>query len=169
MHNPYTIYCDYDSVLVDFYRGTHDILGGAWDDPRWKGPERRAERGRIINSHPNFWSTLPPERDYDQLWSFIKNFSPHILTAYPDWDKEGAQKGKWEWNQKHTKVPHDRFHCVERENKRYYAKDGVAKPNVLIDDFPQNILEWTRAGGIGILHTSAADTIQKLKKLGFST
>jgi hypothetical protein len=26
--------------------------------------------------------------------------------------------------------------------------------------------EWRAAGGIGILHTSAADTIQQLKKLG---
>ena len=39
------------------------------------------------------------------------------------------------------------------------------KKNVLIDDRPKNIEAWEAAGGIGILHTSAADTIDQLKKL----
>ena len=39
------------------------------------------------------------------------------------------------------------------------------KKNVLIDDRPKNIEAWENAGGIGILHTSAADTIEQLKKL----
>jgi hypothetical protein len=30
----------------------------------------------------------------------------------------------------------------------------------------QTIDEWNAKGGIGILHTSAADTIKQLKKLG---
>jgi len=36
----------------------------------------------------------------------------------------------------------------------------------LIDDRKSNIEQWISQGGIGILHTSAADTIQQLKKLG---
>jgi hypothetical protein len=30
----------------------------------------------------------------------------------------------------------------------------------------QTINEWNNAGGVGIFHTSAADTISQLKKLG---
>ena len=60
-----------------------------------------------------------------------------------------------------------------RESKRYFAKDHdgshFGRPNVLIDDFPQNIKEWDAAGGIGILHTSAAESIKRLKELGFKT
>ena len=37
--------------------------------------------------------------------------------------------------------------------------------NVLIDDRPKNIEAWENAGGIGILHTSAKETINKLKEL----
>ena len=37
--------------------------------------------------------------------------------------------------------------------------------NVLIDDEPKNIEAWEDAGGIGILHTSAKETINKLKEL----
>ena len=48
-----------------------------------------------------------------------------------------------------------------------YLKKNYAAPNhILIDDKKSNIDEWRAAGGIGILHTSAADTIQQLKKLG---
>ena len=45
--------------------------------------------------------------------------------------------------------------------KAAYAMDG----NVLIDDRPKNIEAWEDAGGIGILHTSAKETINKLKEL----
>ena len=36
----------------------------------------------------------------------------------------------------------------------------------LIDDMERNIQQWKDKGGIGILHTSAADTIKQLKELG---
>ena len=47
-----------------------------------------------------------------------------------------------------------------------YAKQNYAAPNhILIDDRKSNIDQWISQGGIGILHTSAADTIQQLKKI----
>jgi hypothetical protein len=46
--------------------------------------------------------------------------------------------------------------------------DGRDKrPNVLIDDHKGNIRDWESAGGIGIVHTDAASTINDLKKIGF--
>ena len=38
---------------------------------------------------------------------------------------------------------------------------------VLIDDHLGNIKEFRSKGGIGIHHTSASDTINQLKDLGF--
>ena len=38
--------------------------------------------------------------------------------------------------------------------------------SILIDDMQKNIDQWKAAGGIGILHTNAKDTIKKLKDLG---
>ena len=41
----------------------------------------------------------------------------------------------------------------------------AAKGNVLIDDRGKNIDAWVKAGGIGIKHKTARDTITELKLL----
>jgi hypothetical protein len=48
----------------------------------------------------------------------------------------------------------------------YRDKFGINAFSILIDDRADTIREWDSQGGIGILHTSAANTIQQLKKLG---
>jgi hypothetical protein len=49
-----------------------------------------------------------------------------------------------------------------RNQKQLFA----APDKILIDDMEQTINEWNKGGGIGILHTSADNTIKELKKLG---
>jgi hypothetical protein len=48
--------------------------------------------------------------------------------------------------------PHEKFHAVDRPQKRQYAKQADGTPNLLIDDFDKNIAEWESAGGIGLLY-----------------
>ena len=43
---------------------------------------------------------------------------------------------------------------------------GFPMKAVLIDDLQKNIDEWTAAGGTGILHVSAEQTLKELKDLG---
>jgi hypothetical protein len=42
-----------------------------------------------------------------------------------------------------------------------YAFEG----SILVDDRQKNIDSWVENGGIGIVHTSAENTINELKKL----
>jgi len=49
------------------------------------------------------------------------------------------------------------------KDKQNYLKDH----DILIDDREQNIQRWVEAGGIGILHTSAENTIRQLQKYGY--
>ena len=69
---------------------------------------------------------------------------------------------------KHFRVSEDKVYAVKRINKSNFAKDGRDKrPNLLIDDHAQNIQAFKKAGGLGIVHTSARNTIKELKKLGY--
>jgi hypothetical protein len=45
------------------------------------------------------------------------------------------------------------------------GRDG--RPNILIDDHLGNIQEFIKAGGIGVHHKSASNTIKQLKEIGY--
>jgi hypothetical protein len=168
------IYCDMDGVLVDFERGASQLLGKDWNS--FKGEVSQAERDKITFESEDFWENLPPMPDFQQLWDFISPNNPNILTAYP-YRHTGkvaeslCKDGKWKWNLKYTFTPRDKFHVVLRSDKQLYAT-GICThnrviPNVLIDDREENIKEWDKNRGIGILHKNAEDTIQQLKQLGY--
>ena len=59
-------------------------------------------------------------------------------------------------------MPGTNLILAPRANKQDYAKKNA----ILIDDLQPTIDEWNAKGGIGILHTSAASTIDQLKALG---
>lgn len=170
------IFCDYDGVLVNFMDGCKRVLGRDWDS--YKTPEDKVHRTAATFESLSFWENLPPMPDFYNLWNHISKYKPSILTAYPhriDPNHDGkiqeiARHGKWVWNTIHTHVPRERFHCVAREHKQLFAtreENGHIISNVLIDDHEQNIREWERNRGIGILHVNAATTLGHLHRLGF--
>lgn len=159
-----TIYSDMDGVLADFDRAARVALGHSHHATDIDNSEYEK-----IGKLKNFWENIPPMRDFDIYWNFIKKYNPHILTAYPStWDDPHAVHGKKLWNRKYLRVPEGRMHIVSRKSKKIYAIDKeTGKPNLLIDDYEKNINEWTAAGGIAIHHTNAFSTIIQLKNLGF--
>lgn len=174
-----TIFCDYDGVLVDFLGGVKEFTGKHWHDA--KNADERFERDTaVFESGVHFWASLKPMSDFYLLWNYIKPFDPNILTAVPhgrDGNKPSeksvkfAREGKWIWNTLHTKVPLDRFHTVFREHKQNYATKevyGHIVSNILIDDHPDNVREWSQNRGYGILHKTAVETIAQLKNLGIN-
>ena len=62
----------------------------------------------------------------------------------------------------------NRIYAVLRKHKANFAKDGRdGRPNLLIDDHPKNIAQFKSAGGIGVIHKSASQTIKDLKEIGY--
>jgi hypothetical protein len=153
----YKLYCDMDGVIVDFEHGYNRLTGR--DAPGFSSPYDKNEFwDAITKAGAEFWADLEWMPDGQQLWDYIKQFNPKLLTA-PSMDPS-SKEGKLQWIEKNIPGTKAIF-------KQAKYKQELASPNaILIDDRKDNIERWIEAGGIGIRHTSASSTIKKLKQLG---
>ena len=151
----YKIYCDMDGVLVDFEGGYEKLTGIDLKGEFKKGDDFWDP---IKVAGVGFWAGLKWMPDGQKLWDYIKPLKPEILSAPSR--EESSRIGKAVWV-KH-KLPGTKL--ILRYAKQ---KQQLATPeSILIDDRQINIDQWEAAGGIGILHTSADNTISQLKELG---
>ena len=153
----YKLYCDMDGVLVDFELGYNELTGketpgvnSTYDkDNFWSA---------ITKAGAKFWADLKWMPDGQQLWDYIKQYNPKLLTAPSR--EQSSEIGKKEWVDKN--IPGTPIIFKQAKDKK-----DLAEPNaILIDDRKDNIQQWIDAGGIGIRHTSTASTIKQLQKLG---
>ena len=150
----YQIYCDLDGVLADFELGYEKLTGMDLKGEFFSGEDFWKP---ISKAGVGFWVGLQWMPDGQRLWDYIKPFDPIILSA-PSRDKS-SRLGKALWVR--NKIPGTKL--LLRYAK---LKQQLATPtSILIDDRADNINQWEAAGGIGILHTSASNTIEQLKKL----
>jgi hypothetical protein len=105
-----------------------------------------------------FWVGMPWMSDGKTYWDYIKEHNPTLLSS-PSMSSE-SRLGKRLWVK--NNLPGTKLILAQAKDKQNYA----CKDCILIDDRPSNIDQWRSKGGIGILHTSASDTIQQLKELG---
>ena len=154
----YIIYSDMDGVLTDFdshfYKSTNGIFPSAYEakygtDEFWR---------HIDNIGIKFWTEMPWMSDGKIYWDYIKKYNPKLLSA-PSHDKS-SKIGKHVWVKNH--LPGTKLILSPASQKQRYASPNI----ILIDDKEENIKQWRKARGIGILHTSAENTIEELKKLG---
>jgi len=154
----YTIYCDMDGVLVDFVKGYKELTGVDTTNYVNSTPEFWQP---VDKQGPAFWASLDWTNDGKQLWSYIKKYKPNILSSPSR--SQTSRVGKQVWIKTHLpKTQYREILLYPRHEKQLFAGEN----KILIDDLAKTINEWNAKGGIGILHTSAADTIKQLKKLG---
>jgi hypothetical protein len=152
----YTIYCDMDSVLVDFDRGYQELTGMTTQQADANGVS--AFWDPLTKAGAKFWITLNWMSDGKQLWDYIKKYNPILLSAPSR--EESSKLGKRVWVKR--ELPGTKLILRYASQKQEYA----SPTSILIDDRQKNIDQWEAAGGIGILHTSTANTIEQLKQLG---
>ena len=155
----YKIFSDMDGVLTDFDKSFEKYSEGIppreyekkfGKDKFWELIDGKGKVG--------FWAGMPWMEDGKQYWDYIKNYDPELLSSPSRSSTSRLGKRLWVKNN----MP-----GVKLTLAQAYLKKNYAAPNhILIDDRKSNIDEWKAAGGIGILHTSAADTIRQLKDLG---
>jgi len=152
----HTVYCDLDGVLVDFDKGYKDLTGITTQEADAKGAEFFWEP--IAKAGVSFWIRLKWMPDGHKLWNYIKHFNPSLLSAPSR--EESSRIGKRVWVKRN--LPGVKLILANAVDKQNYSGEN----QILIDDRDKNIEQWRSKGGIGILHTSAADTIKQLKELG---
>ena len=179
---PFRIFLDMDGCITDFVKEFNKATAGSNEFPPADGlgpHEYEMKHGKntfwkaIETAGEDFWSGMEWLADGKELWSYVSQFDPTILSA-PSRDPE-CITGKVKWLQNNINLPN---YDVQLKSRRGW--DGVSKiilnsnkgqfavgPNdILIDDTKKKIDMWEAAGGTGILHTSATDTIRQLKELG---
>ena len=172
----YYIFSDMDGVLADFDKGYRDLTGMTTQhaDSQGKNEFWKIFRNSLKEkgiSEKEYWAGLDWMSDGKKYWDYIKQYNPYVLTApsvnfdapedqrySPEYNQ--SMQGKTEWGQR-----------LSNMRKMYFAsaknKVKFARPNtILIDDRKDTIDAWNAAGGIGIFHTSADDTIKQLQDLG---
>jgi hypothetical protein len=122
-----------------------------------------------------YWENMPWMTDGKELWDYVSKYNPTILSA-PSKNND-SKIGKVKWLEKNIRLPN-----YNVQTKAKHGWDGTSKvilnsdkwryatgpKDILIDDTPKKINTWKNAGGTGILHTSAKNTIQQLKELGLN-
>jgi len=160
------IYCDMDGVLVDITGG----LSKLYNIPNLnnKNFDQHIDpiKPQIDKEYPNLFAELPWTKDGKQLWNYISKYEPNILSAHTNTWQPNSKSDKLHWIDKNLRPLPKLNHILMRRDKKKFAVTN-GKPNILIDDWSKNTDEWKAAGGIAIKHTSTAETIAALKKLGF--
>ena len=163
MIRDYVVYVDMDGVIADFQGAMEDRFGFNFKtapnrNKAWKAIQRYDQDNR--DKSGGWFYSLPKMDDADQLWDFVtSNFSRvEILTASGSTPRDAqGQKRAWIGDNFGYDV---KVNIVTGGSE----KAAFAAPNtVLIDDREKVLSPFIAAGGIGVLHTSAANTIRILK------
>lgn len=174
---PFQIYVDMDGVLTDFDQDFMDIKINKknlnfyeYDKKYGKFSAWKA----IDDVGLTWWSDMSWRTDGKELWEYVSQYNPTILSApsrHPNssrgkviwvnrelgFDIKSATRSpkpqKWETDSK-------MILCSQKYlfSKRY-------NNSILIDDTQKKIDDWTGNGGIGILHKNTKDTIDQLEKI----
>ena len=154
----YTIYSDMDGVLVDFDKRFKRFSDGI-PPTEYEQKFGKDKFWEIIDgTGVRFWVGMDWMSDGKQLWNYIKEYNPTLLSSPSR--SNYSRMGKRIWRKRN--LPSTKLVLARAANKQNYADPN----SILIDDRESNIDQWIKAGGIGILHTDTASTISKLKELG---
>ena len=153
----YKLYVDMDGVLVDWEKQFERYSGGIPVDT-YKAEHGGKSRYELVHKNsPAFYATAPWMSDGKVLYSFLKEFPAEILSHSTD---QESSIGKKQWLDKNNISFKPNFVNNRNDKAKFAAPDTI-----LIDDRADVIDQFNSAGGIGVLHTSATTTINKLKEL----
>ena len=161
------IYVDMDGVLADFFGVWTKMVGVK----NWKEVKDVDSALDMIRAQKDFWINLPLTSNASKLLNSIKKVKGNytiLSSPLPDDPNSEPQKREWVKKMLSGFAPK---RVIITHNKSAYAKQPDGTPNILIDDYGDNIQKWESAGGIGIQHSdkNADPTVSKLEEGDFVT
>lgn len=145
------IYVDMDGVLVDFF--------GEWakmnNVDNWRDIKDVDTALDGIRKRNDFWINLKPQTSANHLLNAIKKYAgEYYILSSPLSNDPNSEPQKREWVKKHlTGFPPNKVIIHKRKQDYATQKDGT--PNILIDDYSEQINNWKSAGGIAIKHKNS--------------
>lgn len=156
------LYVDMDGVLSDFDTAFRAINGSPNDRVKFKQSVMEYKIFRDLNFMP----------DAEQLLTHLKTLTDidiEILTSVGTFDPfvgDEVKKQKKNWLKEKNINYKPNFVRSKSEKSKYAINPyGSKVPNILIDDSPGCVDPFNAAGGRGILHKSAAETIPLLDSM----
>ena len=155
------IFLDMDGVLADFQTTCSEMLGlKIWNTD--EGHKLYDLNKRELTAKHMF-RRLNPLPDAWKLVDYCLNSGIHteILTAAGTVNRTLVIRDKIDWIRRYISPYWIIIPTFKGSQKAAFAH----KKAVLIDDRQRNIDAWVEAGGIGILHKTANDTIEQLDEI----
>ena len=160
-----TVYLDMDGVIADFF----GALAKRYNVTHWKSIKEK-EKALVDLHNTNFFDTLDCfqghniPNDSQKIVQYVKQISDGdwgICSSPLRGDEYNSAYWKRKWLSKWEFLP-DLEKLIFTSNKHKYAYNKLTrKPNILIDDKPENIKRWNEAGGIGIRFQCNEDDIEE--------
>lgn len=162
LKSKYNVFIDSDGVIVDFNAYVLEKFGALPSEIHTKKFWQMVTE--YDASVEKFFLNMKKTDDADDLINFCRDRfqSVKILTACGYTPKDTKEQ-KLQWYEDN----YPELECIVV--RKYVDKAMYANQNsILIDDREKSITPWVAAGGIGILHTSAAQTITDLFDIIYS-
>ena len=142
------VYIDMDGVLVDFFNAWANLMG----EKSFRDIKDVDKGLQAIRDEDDFWLKLKPTPNAGKLLALVRELKgSYTILSSPLADDPRSEPHKRMWVEKNLKqFPPKKV--IITGNKAKYAQQSDGTPNILIDDFGQNIDKWNAAGGIGVKH-----------------
>lgn len=159
-----TIYVDLDGVLVNFAAKAASVTGIdphiALVDKQVRNVFWKAINTHIVNGH-QFFSAMEMMDDGLELWNYVNSICSDVQICSATGNVKNARAEKLEWIR--ANLGEGAAACAnivsQGPDKALFASPHA----ILIDDREKVLRPFIDAGGEGVLHVSAVDTIMKLK------